>query len=133
MIFAKIFTLWTNYEDSGIGDSDRLWEELAMSNNMVRKPKYKKGDVVEIRSAVVESTGTVEEEIGVNSFGDFEYIVRFHDGRGVHYCYEDELKKVEGFHRSYTRPKCECGAYKVYGKNASKHHHALWCLVREKA
>lgn len=102
-----------------------------MSNNKVRQPKYKKGEVVRIRAAVVESTGTVEQEAVLNGFGSFEYIVRFHDGRGTHYCYEDELEKVDGYYRTYTRKKCECGAYKVYGKNASKYHHALWCPLRE--
>lgn len=119
-----------------IEDSDKLWEEFAMSNvngsyKSLRIPKFKKGDVVRIRGAVIETTGTVVEECGVNFHGTFEYCVEFHDGRGHHYCFEEEIVPVEGYGRSYKKEKCECGAFKVYGKKATTLHHALWCDMRK--
>lgn len=42
--------------------------------------------------------------------------------------YEEEMTAAQ--RQDKKEKKCECGAWKVYGKSCSSFHHALYCDLR---
>lgn len=111
---------WNKYYQDWKQEYD--WEDFSMSS-----PKYKAGDKVRKKGAVVEQDAEIEEYVGTGINGVHEYCIKFKNTGAYHYCSEPEIEKIRLYDPNV---KCECGAEVVYGRQCSRLHHALWCPKR---
>jgi hypothetical protein len=101
--------------------------------SVVPEHKYKVGEIVKITFSPDEYE--IKEHCGTNLWSIPEYMLRETKSGNIVYNMETEMSPVKqpGGAPLQPKSKCECGAVKTYGKDASSYHHSTWCPKGDKA